>query len=194
MTSGSAHIKSNPLPHVLPQPSSSWCCRGISFVMIHTQSQFQERRAPEALKQRRARVYMLLKNRLVLWSLEQPHAPEPSLLIRGRPGKHMAGASALWWIATANPHQGHLTNHRKLWLVCVCVCTWSQPAPHRYNPSAITNLTSAWTRQTRVHPRFLKNYRWFQIKTEWSCLTKSWISPHLCSWVTSLIHKHDFIK
>lgn len=78
-------------------------------------------KAPEALRQRGARVYTPLKNRLVLWSLEQPHAPEPSLLIRGRPGKHMAGASALWWITTANPHRGHITNHSGLQRVRVCM-------------------------------------------------------------------------
>lgn len=36
---------------------------------------------------------------------KQPHALEPSLLIRGRPEKHMASASVLRWFATTNPQR-----------------------------------------------------------------------------------------
>lgn len=53
---------------------------------------------------------------------EQPHAPEPSLLIRGRPEKDMADAAALGWFATTNPQWDSLpiTDRCDCW-VCVCV-------------------------------------------------------------------------
>lgn len=70
MTCGSTHIKTIlNLQSPAPRPSPAiflLMLQGISFVMIHTQSRFQERRPWRRLGSPELRVYMLLKNRLVL--------------------------------------------------------------------------------------------------------------------------------
>lgn len=137
MTSHCTHIKNHSQP-AIPCPASfpSHLPPDVVGCIICNDS-YQElvpgEKALEALRQLRAGVYTPLKNRLVLWSLEQPHAPEPSLLIRGCPEKHMAGASA--------PYQSQK--------VCVCVRVCGISTRLQYNPWG-HYLTSVRMRQNTL--------------------------------------------
>lgn len=87
MTSSPPHIKTSvslesPTPHPLPSRLPPYVTDHIIWNDSHPEPLPGEKTL-EVFRQPSVSVYVLLKNRLVHWSLEQTHTPKPSLLIRG---------------------------------------------------------------------------------------------------------------